>query len=251
MSIDVSAKRNEASKYDKAIKGFGGLRDTLDRAVKILELIRAAEYLHMEDRAFLDEKLDDLKVRAEEIRIEKLKKPEYTPPASKPKKKGYVRASGDEILRRLEDANETCDAIIAKMEGREEVTSAIKLMYSPSPGLNTALASLNPLYSPSQGLNTSLSLLNPLTEVRTANPVTSADDKRLDVFWWRELKPIDVVYYKDVNYNHHILTVMSSSLHWIYLRDNNSGEYSLWHEEEIALYLAPSIDLLKLKAPMR
>lgn len=68
---------------DKAIQKFGKIRDAFDRTVKILELLRAADYLYEKDKDFLDEKLDDLKVRAEEIRIEDLKKPKYTPPSTK------------------------------------------------------------------------------------------------------------------------------------------------------------------------
>ena len=68
---------------DKAIQKFGKIRDTFDRTVKILELLLAADYLYEKDKDFLDKKLDDLKVRAEEIRMEELKKPKYTPPPTK------------------------------------------------------------------------------------------------------------------------------------------------------------------------
>ena len=68
---------------DKAIQKFRKTRDAFDRTVKILEMLRAADYLYEKDKDFLDKKLDDLKVRAEEIRIEDLQKPKYTPPPTK------------------------------------------------------------------------------------------------------------------------------------------------------------------------
>lgn len=83
MSIDVGSGRQDTSRFGKSIRKFSSIRDSFDKVVKILELLQAADLLYEDDREFLDTKLDDLKVRAEEIRIENLKKPKYTPPPMK------------------------------------------------------------------------------------------------------------------------------------------------------------------------
>lgn len=82
MSIDTRPIQ-KTSRYSRVIDSFSKIRDSFDKALRALELLRAVDQLYTDDREFLDEKLDDMKVRAEEIRIEKLKKPEHTPPATK------------------------------------------------------------------------------------------------------------------------------------------------------------------------
>ena len=117
---------------DKAIQKFGKIRDAFDRTVKILELFRAADYLYEKDKDFLDKKLDDLKVRAEEIRIEDLRKPKYTPPPTKLSSDIADNISMACYLRSM-------DVLGSKAKKMEEFQGAIDSMYSSSPWLNAAI----------------------------------------------------------------------------------------------------------------
>lgn len=233
---------------DKAIQKFGKIRDAFDRTVKILELLRAAEYLYEKDKDFLDEKLDDLKVRAEEIRIEELKKPKYTPPPMKlssDKADNLVRSFGTD----LDDS-------------RDELRKGIESMSRSSPGLTAALESvLSELDSVSSHVadariyaNDEMCLhaegRNPLHEVKTVGLATSSSYGFLGYHWWYDLKPGDIVHCVDEQRNYHTLSVIRNDRDEMRLRDHYSGIYSLWSVGDIMLYLAPKREMLKNKHPV-
>jgi len=231
---------------DKAIQKFGKIRDAFDRTVKVLELLRAADYLYEKDKDFLDKKLDDLKVRAEEIRIEELKKPQYTPP---PTKLSSDKADNLAFGAALDDS-------------RDELRKGIESMYRSSPGLTVALKSvLSELDSVSSHVtdariyaNDGMCLhaegLNPLREVKTAEPATSSSHDFLGDYWWYDLKPGDIVHCVDEQRNYHTLSVIRNDRDEMCLRDHYSGISSLWRVGAIMSYLAPKREMLKDKHPV-
>lgn len=232
---------------DKAIQKFGKIRDAFDRTVKVLELLRAADYLYEKDKDFLDKKLDDLKVRAEEIRIENLKKPKYTPPPMK-----LSSDKADNLGRSFGTALD---------DSQDELRKGIESMYRSSPGLTAALESvLSELDSVSSHVadariyaNDEMCLhaegCDPLREVKTAEPATSSYDF-LGYHWWYDLKPGDIVHCVDKQRNYHTLSVIRNDSAEMCLRDHYSGIYSLWSVGDIMLYLAPKREMLKNKHPV-
>lgn len=230
---------------DKAIQKFGEIRDTFDRTVKILELLRAADYLYEKDKDFLDEKLDDLKVRAEEIRIEELKKPKYTPPPMK-----LSSDKADNLVRSFGTALD---------DSRDELRKGIESMSRSSPGLTAALESVLPEVDSVSGhvadariyANDEMCLhaegQNPLHEVKTAGLSTSSSYGFLGYHWWYDLKPGDIVHCADEQRNYHTLSVVRNDRDKMCLRDHYSGTYSFWSVGDIMLYLAPKREMLKNK----
>lgn len=230
---------------DKAIQKFGKIRDAFDRTVKVLELLRAADYLYEKDKDFLDEKLDDLKVRAEEIRIEELKKPKYTPPP--------MKLSSD-----IADNMSYPSGFAANAD---ELHKAVESMYRGYPYFNAVLESvLSEMDSVSSHVTDARIHANdevclhaegcdPPHEVKTAEPATSSYDF-LGYHWWDDLKPGDIVHCADEQRNYHALSVIRNDRTEMCLRDNYSGIYSLWSVGDIMLYLAPKREMLKNKHPV-
>lgn len=231
---------------DKAIQKFGKIRDAFDRTVKILELFRAAEYLYEKDKDFLDKKLDDLKVRAEEIRIEDLKKPKYTPPPTK---------LSSDIADNLAFGTALDDS-------RDELRKGIESMYRSSPGLTVALESvLSELDSVSSHVADARIYANdemclhaegrdPLREVKTVGLATSSSYDFLGYHWWYDLKPGDIVHCVDEQHNYHTLSVIGNDRDEMRLGDHYSGIYFLWGVGDIMSYLAPNREMLKNKHPV-
>lgn len=244
MSINVESGRQDTSRFGKSIRKFSSIRDSFDKVIKILELLQAADLLYEDDREFLDTKLDDLKVRAEEIRIENLKKPKYTPPP--------MKLSSD-----IAD-NLALSFGAALDDSRDELREGIESMSRSSPGLTAALESvLSELDSVSSHVadaridaNDEMCLhaegLNPLHEVKTAEPATSSHDF-LGYHWWYDLNPGDIVHCTDEQRNYHTLSVIRNDRTEMCLRDHYSGIYSLWSVGDIMLYLAPKREMLKNK----
>lgn len=209
MSIDVGSGWQDTSGFGKSIRKFRSIRDSFDKVVKILELLQAADLLYEDDREFLDTKLDDLKVRAEEIRIENLMKPKYTPP---PTKISSDKADNMSMSCYLNSS----DALDSKAEKMEELQRAIESIYSSSPELDAAVAGI---------------------------------DDDFNNHWWLDLKPGDVVYCIDKQHNYHTLSIIRNDGYEMSLRDNLSGVYSLWRQRYIMLHLAPSQRQLRRKLP--
>lgn len=228
---------------DKAIQKFGKIRDAFDRTVKILELFRAAEYLYEKDKDFLDEKLDDLKVRAEEIRIEELKKPKYTPPP--------MKLSSD-IADNMSYPSEFA-------ANADELQKAVESMYRDYPHFNAVLESVLAEWYSGSGhvsddriyekdeMRLPAEGRDPLYEVKTAEPATSSSHDFLGDHWWYDLKPGDIVYCKDEQHNYHTLSVIRNDRDEMRLADHYSGIYSLWRVGDIMSYLAPKREMLKNK----
>lgn len=248
MSIDVGSGRQDTSGFGKSIRKFSSIRDSFDKVVKILELLQAADLLYEDDREFLDTKLDDLKVRAEEIRIENLKKPKYTPPPTK------LSSDIADNLGRSYGA--------ALDDSQDELRKGIESMYHSSPGLTAALESvLSELDSVSSHVadaridaNDEMCLhaegLNPLYEVKTAEPAISSSHDFLGDHWWYDLKPGDIVYCVDEQHNYHTLSVMRNDRDEMRLIDHYGGIYFLWSAGDIMSYLAPNREMLKNKHPV-
>lgn len=227
---------------DKAIKKFGEIRDAFDRTVKVLELLRAADYLYEKDKDFLDEKLDDLKVRAEEIRIEDLKKPKYTPPP--------MKLSSDKADNMSYPSGFAANA--------DELQKAVESMYRDYPHFNAVLESVLAEWDSGSGhvadawiyANDEMCLhaegCDPPHEVKTAEPATSSYDF-LSYHWWYDLKPGDIVHCADKQHNYHTLSVVRNDRDKMCLRDHYSGIYSFWSVGDIMLYLAPKREMLKNK----
>lgn len=220
MSIDVGSGWQDTSGFGKSIRKFRSIRDSFDKVVKILELLQAADLLYEDDREFLDTKLDDLKVRAEEIRIVNLMKPKYTPP---PTKISSDKADNLAFGAALDDS-------------QDEIRKSIESMSRSSPGLTAALESV-------------LSELDsvPLHEVKIAEPATSSSHDFLDDHWWYDLKPGDIVHCADEQRNYHTLSVIRNDRDKMCLRDHYSRIYSLWSVRDIMTYLAPKREMLKNK----
>lgn len=230
---------------DKAIQKFGKIRDAFDRTVKVLELLRAADYLYEKDKDFLDKKLDDLKVRAEEIRIEDLKKPKYTPPP--------MKLSSD-----IADNMSYPSGFAANAD---ELHKAVESMYRGYPYFNAVLESvLSEMDSVSSHVadariheNDEVCLhaegCDPPHEVKTAEPATSSYDF-LGYHWWYDLKPGDIVHCADEQRNYHTLSVIRNDRTEMCLKDHYSGICSLWSVGDIMLYLAPKREMLRNKHPV-
>lgn len=231
---------------DKAIQKFGKIRDAFDRTVKILELFRAADYLYEKDKDFLDKKLDDLKVRAEEIRIEDLRKPKYTPPPTK---------LSSDIADNMSYPSEFA-------ANADELQKAVESMYRGYPYFNAVLESVLAEWDSGSGhvsdariyANDGMCLhaegRDPLREVKTAEPATSPSYDFLGHHWWYDLKPGDIVYCVDEQHNYHTLSVIRNDRDEMRLGDHYSGTYFLWRVGDIMSYLAPNREMLKNKHPV-